>query len=221
MVLSWGIVIYFCVFSLIVIISSLISYPDIIRLRLKVESTSISKITSINIPVHILKVYVKKGSLVKKGQLLTKVIEDKSNHILNIIASQDGTINFETIVEPDIAFKENQEMFVIYPTKQLFYGIIKIPVTSINKIMEGQTVLINLDQSQTAHSHQLKGKISFIADDPTLDNVFIGKVVFNDLTQVNNKYRVKKWMVGSADIITQDASLLQRITKNLFKTINN
>jgi HlyD family secretion protein len=67
----------------------------------------------------------------------------------------------------------------------------------------------------------LQGVIKNIADVPYKDSIFISSVVIKAGTESDMKKQIhlKSGMIADAEILTQDASFLQRISRNIIKII--
>jgi len=65
----------------------------------------------------------------------------------------------------------------------------------------------------------IRGRIKYISDIPYKDSVFLSKVDFKTLSasDVKKPIHLKTGMQADAEIITQDATILQRIAWSLFK----
>ena len=69
----------------------------------------------------------------------------------------------------------------------------------------------------------LKGKISYIAEVPYKDSVFMSKVDFKirKTSDMKRPIHLKQGMMADAEIITQDATILQRLSRNVIKMVNS
>jgi HlyD family secretion protein len=69
----------------------------------------------------------------------------------------------------------------------------------------------------------IRGRIKYIADVPYKDSVFISKVDFKmrQSSDLKKPIHLKQGMMADAEIITQDATILQRITRSFLKILNN
>jgi HlyD family secretion protein len=62
--------------------------------------------------------------------------------------------------------------------------------------------------------------IAYIADVPFNDSIFLSKVVFTSKTSDMKKPVVlKQGMIADAEIVTEDATVLQRLTRNVIKAM--
>jgi HlyD family secretion protein len=67
----------------------------------------------------------------------------------------------------------------------------------------------------------LRGKIKYIAEVPYKDSVFLSKVVFGikNSSDMKKPIHLKIGMMADAEIVTQDATILERLSRNLVKII--
>jgi len=99
------------------------------------------------------------------------------------------------------------------------YGLIAIREDNFTKVKTGQQVTIGLQIYPAEDYGQLRGTIAYIPDQPNERGVFIVQVKL-DSTHLKQPIKLKNWMTGNAEIITQDITILQRITHNLVKGVN-
>lgn len=67
----------------------------------------------------------------------------------------------------------------------------------------------------------LRGRISHIADVPYRDSIFVAQVTINvkNTSDLKKPVHLKTGMSADAEIITQDATILSRISRNILKLI--
>lgn len=140
----------------------------------------------------------------------------KSKYVLS--ASQAGRVAFTTIIQENQFINANQELFFINPGNTDFFGIMSIPQFSMGKIKTGQEVLIKLKSFPYEEYGILRGKIASITEVPYQDSIFISRVNFQ-VKSANFKKPVflKNGMTADAEIITEKASLLTRLMRNVIK----
>ena len=93
----------------------------------------------------------------------------------------------------------------------------------MGKVKEGQQVLVKLQSYPFEEYGMIRGKINYIADVPYKDSVFISRVDFKikNSSDLKKPIHLKQGMMADAEIITEDATILQRISRSFFKIINN
>jgi len=84
-------------------------------------------------------------------------------------------------------------------------------------------VLVKLRSYPFEEYGMLRGRISYIADVPYHDSIFISRVNFrsNKASDFKKPVHLKQGMLADAEIITEDATILQRLTRNIIKVMHN
>ena len=163
-----------------------------------------------------------KGKFLQALNSLISMAEDwKNRYILS--ASQSGKLSFAGIIQENQVLSINQEVFYINPGDEQFFGEMAITQNNMGKVKEGQQVLVKLKSYPFEEYGMIRGKIRYISDIPYKDSVFISKVDFKIRNTSDQKkpIHLKQGMMADAEIITQDATILQRLTRSLFKAIGN
>jgi len=115
----------------------------------------------------------------------------------------------------------NQEVFYIDPGDEGFFGEMTIPQSNMGKVKEGQQVLVKLRSYPFEEYGMIKGRIKYISEVPYKDSVYISKVDFKirNTSDMRRPIHLKQGMMADAEIITQDATIMQRIGRSIFKII--
>ncbi|MDB5136126.1 MAG: HlyD family efflux transporter periplasmic adaptor subunit [Mucilaginibacter sp.] len=155
------------------------------------------------------------------NSLISEAEDWKSKYVLT--ASQTGKLTYSGIIQENQVLTPNQEIFYINPGNEQFFGEMEIPQNNMGKVREGQQVLIKLKSYPFEEYGILRGRIKYIADIPYKDSVFISKVDFNikNTSDMRKPIHLKQGMMADAEIVTQDATILQRISRSVLKAINN
>lgn len=161
----------------------------------------------------------------KFSQALNSLISQSDDWISKYIltASQPGKLAFAGIIQENQVLAANQEVFYINPGDEQFFGEMAIPQNNLGKVKEGQEVLIKLKSYPFEEYGMLKGRIKHISDIPYKDSVFISRVDFKvkKMSDMKRSIHLKQGMMADAEIVTEDATILQRIGRNIFKVIHN
>lgn len=91
----------------------------------------------------------------------------------------------------------------------------EISQDNFTKVKAGQQALIRLRVFANADA-PIKGVIGYVAAEPNERGLFSVKIILDPGTQ--SALKLKNWMTGSVEIITQDVTVLQRLTKQLIKS---
>lgn len=142
----------------------------------------------------------------------------KSKYVLT--TSQTGRVVYAGILQENQIVDANQELFYINPGNTDFFGIVHIPQYSMGKVETGQEVLIKLKSFPYEEYGIIHGKVASITEVPFQDTIFISRISFNMKdAKLRRPVYLKTGMTADAEIITQDASLLKRLMKNVIKII--
>lgn len=157
-------------------------------------------------------------------QLKKAVTEWKMNYVLQ--SHTDGEVYFMQLWAENQNINSGEETFVIIPKKQPNYiGKIKSPALNSGKIKLGQSVSIRLTNYPDREFGILKGNIQTISPTPDKEgNLLLDVSLPNDLeTSFHKKIDFKYEMTGTADIITEDLRLIERLLhqfRDMFKQNN-
>ena len=155
------------------------------------------------------------------NSLISQAEDWKSKYILT--AAQSGKLSYAGIIQENQVLNAGQEVFNINPGNEAFFGQMAIPQDNMGKVKEGQEVLVKLKSYPFEEYGMIRGKISYIADVPYKDSVFISKVDFKirSTSDMKKPIHLKQGMMADAEIITQDATIMQRISRSVFKIIRS
>ena len=92
----------------------------------------------------------------------------------------------------------------------------------MGKLKEGQQVLVKLKGYPFEEYGMIRGRITYIADVPYKDSIFMSKVSFRikNSSDLKKPIQLRQGMLADAEIITQDATIFQRISRSLMKMGN-
>jgi len=159
-----------------------------------------------------------KGSFQQNLNTLRSAIGSWKNRYL-LISPTDGNIYFSGLLQEKQNIKLGAEIMYIGTQNQEFFGEISIPQTNFGKVKIGQKVLVKFQGYPFEEFGAVEGKIATIAQLPSLDNTtgqpsaFIATVKLpNGLkTNFNKQLSYKIGMTASAEIITEDLRLIERL----------
>jgi HlyD family secretion protein len=174
-------------------------------------------------PGKLVKLLVLQNETVKSGQSLAWFENTADHNKYVLTAPIEGKISFPTVIHENQLFGMNQEVFYIIRNDEEFFGEMVIPQDNMGKIKEGEQVLIKLKAYPSEEYGMIRGRITYITEVPNKDNVFISKVDFKlkDTSDLKKPIHLKQGMMADAEIITQDATILQRLSRNFFKVMDN
>jgi multidrug resistance efflux pump len=151
--------------------------------------------------------------------LNTELNNWKQNYL--IISPVNGKVSFFNVWAVNQNIKQGDELFAIIPNQtQVFIGKCSLPITNSGKLSIGQKVNIKLDNYPFNENGMLLGTVSNISQVPNKDNYVVDINLSNGLTTSYNKTLIyKEQMTGTAEIITKNSSLMDRLFFNFKKLI--
>jgi multidrug efflux pump subunit AcrA (membrane-fusion protein) len=155
------------------------------------------------------------------NSIISEMDEWKSKYVL--CANPKGKLSFAGIIQKGQFINTDQEVFYIDPGNAEFMGEMTIPQYNMGKVKQGQKVLVKLKSYPYEEYGMITGTISYIADVPYKDSVFISRVNFNNndkFSHLKKAIMLKNGMLADADIVTEDASLLHRLLNSFLKMVH-
>jgi multidrug resistance efflux pump len=144
---------------------------------------------------------------------LKKAIKDwELNYVLR--SSIDGKVSFLQLWSANQTVNSGDNVFAVIPTNESGYiGKVKAPAQNSGKIKVGQNVNIRLANYPDREFGIIKGVIKAISLTPDKDgNLLINVSMQNGLETSYKKHIVfQQEMCGSADIVTEDLRLIERL----------
>lgn len=154
------------------------------------------------------------------NSMITQAEDWKNKYVLT--ASQAGKIRFAGIIHTNQILAVNQEVFYINSGDEQFFGEMAISQNSMGKIKEGQEVLVKLKSYPFEEYGMIRGTIIYLSEIPK-DSIFTSVVNFKvtNSSDQNKPILLKQGMMADADIITQDATIFQRLSWNVLKAFRS
>jgi multidrug resistance efflux pump len=152
---------------------------------------------------------------------LVSQAEDWKNKFV-LYASEPGKVTFAGNIQENQIVTPSHDVFYINTGNEKFFGEMNIPQDNLGKVKQGQEVLVKLKSYRFEEFGMMRGKIAYIADVPFEDSIFISRVVFTSRTSDMKKpIHLRQGMIADAEIITEDATILQRLTRNVIKGLKS
>lgn len=153
---------------------------------------------------------------------LKKAIKDwELNYVLR--SSIDGKVSFLQLWANNQTVNAGDNVFAIIPKNENGYiGKLKAPAQNSGKIKVGQTVNIRLANYPDREFGMIKGTINAISLTPDKDgNLLINVILPHGLvTSYKKQIAFQQEMSGTADIVTEDLRLIERLLyqfRDIFK----
>ena len=144
---------------------------------------------------------------------LKKAIKDwELTYVLR--SSIDGKVSFMQLWSENQTVNAGENVFVIIPTRERGYiGKLKAPAQNSGKIKVGQDVNIRLANYPDREFGLIKGKIKTISLTPDKDGSLLIDVALPKGIETSYKKQIifQQEMIGSADIVTEDLRLIERL----------
>ncbi|MEO6684620.1 MAG: HlyD family efflux transporter periplasmic adaptor subunit, partial [Dyadobacter sp.] len=144
----------------------------------------------------------------------------KSRYLL--IAAEDGNVFFSTILQEKQSLKTGVEVMYISSGTSHYLGEIRIPQINSGRVSIGQRVLIKFQGYPFEEYGAVEGNVTSIAKVPSQDNTyFLATVSLPDglKTNFNKTLIYKTGMAASAEIVTEDLRLIERLFYQIRKIL--
>lgn len=144
----------------------------------------------------------------------------KARYVLT--APVAGNVVFPGALQENQSVALNEEVFYVVPPSTEYYGELRIPQLNVGKVIEGQDVLVKFVGFPYQEFGVVRGRIVKIADISLKDSLFLAKVILpKGLKTTHGKsLTYKTGMIASAEIITEDNRLIEKLFFQLRKLVN-
>jgi multidrug efflux pump subunit AcrA (membrane-fusion protein) len=155
------------------------------------------------------------------NSLVSQAEDWKNKYVL--AASQAGRVAFAGLVQQNQVVSPNQDVFYINAGNEKYFGEMTIPQNNFGKVKQGQEVLVKLRSYPFEEYGMLRGKITYISDVPYHDSVFLSRVTLmsNRASDLKKPVQLKQGMLADAEIVTEDATILQRLSRNITRLLHS
>lgn len=143
----------------------------------------------------------------------------KQNYVLT--APIDGKLSYLSNLTKQQYVQTQQVLFAIIPEGESIIGVIKIANQAYGKLKLHQKVRMKFDNYPYQEFGQLIGEVKEISRIPSEQGYFVKVNLKEGLkTTYNKEIQYKPEMTGTAEIITEDLRLIERIFNNFRKIID-
>ncbi len=126
-----------------------------------------------------------------------------------------GRVSFFDVWGKHQNVEDGQVIFTIVPMGQMEYlGMCRVPFRNSGRIKAGQRVIIKLESYPYREWGSVDGEVQMVSEVPKIgeNEGYIAYITIKDLiTSYGKSLEFKQEMVGSAEIILEEVTLLQRI----------
>lgn len=139
-----------------------------------------------------------------------------------LTAPVSGKVLLVGTVQENQSVVVGQELFYISPPTTDYFGELRVPQRNLGKVAVGQKVWIKFTGYPYQEFGAVQGHITTLADMPLNDSIFLAKVqlLAGLKTTYGKTLAYKTGMTASADIITDDKRLLEKLFYQLRKVAN-
>lgn len=145
-------------------------------------------------------------------------------HDYLMVSPTDGVVNQMGIWSNNQNVTVGETIFSVIPSgEDTPKGKAMLPVQGAGKVKEGQRVNVRINNFPDQEFGYLIGKVVSISSTPTAEGFYVVEVDFPEGAQTNygRMLPISRQMQGTADIITQDLRLIERLLMPVKKMINN
>ncbi|MCU0352605.1 MAG: HlyD family secretion protein [Cytophagales bacterium] len=130
-----------------------------------------------------------------------------------LTAPVSGKVYFSSFLQENQTVKPGQEVFFVGVDNSREYGEVRIPQHNFGKIKNGQKVWVKFNSYPAQEFGMVEGRIEYVSQIPGKDSTFLAKVVLPHGLQTNyrRKLTYKDGMTATADIVTLDVRLIEKI----------
>lgn len=130
----------------------------------------------------------------------------------------DGKLIYGEFLQVNQPIVIGQKLFYVNPKNERYYAELLLPQNISAKVKSGQRALIKVQSYPHMEYGYINSTVSYISDIPIRDSVFFVKLELNR-TPKDSLIRLKPGILGDAEIITEDKSILKRIWDNITKNL--
>ena len=129
----------------------------------------------------------------------------------------DGTVSFMQSWETGQPVAQDETVFVVVPVeKPVPMARVRLPMQSVGQVFVGQRAIIRLAGFSEQEYGILEGRVSFISPIPDEEGMYTLELELPDGLQTSNGKSIPliEAMSGTADIVTKERNLLERLLMN-------
>jgi multidrug efflux pump subunit AcrA (membrane-fusion protein) len=165
--------------------------------------------------------YYKKNRQFRPGlvKLRNKTEEWIQKYI--VVSPEAGKLEFASFIQENQLVTKGQELFFVQPPGG-YYAEMKAGQNNSGKIKSGQKVIIRLHSYPPEEFGYINGRITYVSGMPVTKDSFLIKVELPDDLQTNYKkdIPVRNNLLGSAEIMTDEKRLIEKLFKQLKNIIS-
>lgn len=149
----------------------------------------------------------------QKEELISELSKWEDQYLLK--SPRSGRVSFFDVWGKHQNVEDGQVIFTIIPMGQMeFLGMCRVPFRNSGRIKAGQRVILKLESYPYREWGSVDGEVQIVSEVPKIgeNEGYIVYITIKDLiTSYGKSLEFKQEMVGSAEIILEEVTLLQRI----------
>jgi multidrug efflux pump subunit AcrA (membrane-fusion protein) len=139
-----------------------------------------------------------------------------------LVAVMDGKISYLNNLQTNQFLKAGEEIFALFQPGDSVIALAEVPVAGFGKVKSGQKVHLLLDNFPHHDFGMLEGKVTKIALLPNSNFYRVEISLLNGMNSTQKKVlKFTPEMLGMAEIITDDKTVMQRIFKSIIKLFDH
>ena len=139
-----------------------------------------------------------------------------------LVAVMDGKISFLNNLQTNQFLKAGEEIFALFQPGDSIIALAEVPVAGFGKVKAGQKVHLLLDNFPHHDYGMLEGKVTKIALLPNSNVYRVEISLINGMNSTQKKVlKFTPEMLGMAEIITDDKTVMERIFKSIIKLFDH
>lgn len=154
------------------------------------------------------------------NNMLAAIEDWKTKYLL--IAPIAGKVVFSKPTQKDKIYNANESFCFINPGDTKYIAEINIPQSNFGKVSDGQQVTLKFPSYPFQEFGAIKGQLLSVSSIPS-DSGFVATVSLPKglVTNYNKTLQFKEGLVASAEIVTKDLTLFERLVNSLMSAVKN
>tara|TARA_A100000171_G_C2139231_1_gene153250 strand:- start:498 stop:1793 length:1296 start_codon:yes stop_codon:yes gene_type:complete len=133
-----------------------------------------------------------------------------------------GNLDYSGRIKVNQLINSGDQIFAIIPASEQFETLVELPAQGFGKVQVGQKVKLKLDNYPYNEYGFVNGSISSLASLPSGDIYQVQIALDNGLiTSYNSQLEYSPEMMASAEVITEDLRLIERLFNSLRSIFDN
>lgn len=214
--IRWGITICAAVLLIIISMSAILKYPDVVSTKVVIHPLDPPLVYSIDQESKVIRLLARNDQIVERGEVLAIIENSKTQTAL--IAEFKGRLAYTGIINENQILVSRGPLFKLHKINTGFYGEIFISDKDLDRVNKGSLVNLKVKGGESLGPACITGRIGYIVENARKPG-YVAQVIFDSeacskLRQINrNDVSLK------ADILTTPKTVLKRISETMFSNM--